>query len=183
MERASLQCTTVLQIWMKLVLWRHFCKIWIGSTLRWLRCPVFKPWTLECVTDCLMNLCVSVGVFPMSTQKFITTLCSTLFENVVFSDEEETFNCAWSCEQVHYIKDNGTWNFSSRTTHESHLCTMGTHNVITKSIGAKSGLYIFFPKDFVTFAFFDRGVDIFPLTWLLLCFRVIVVKPCFICGY
>jgi hypothetical protein len=44
--------------------------------------------TLECVTDCLMNLCVSVGVFPMLTQNFITALCSTLFENVVFSDEE-----------------------------------------------------------------------------------------------
>jgi hypothetical protein len=44
--------------------------------------------TLECVTDRLMNLCVSVGVFPMSTQNFITALCSTLFENVVFSDEE-----------------------------------------------------------------------------------------------
>jgi hypothetical protein len=44
--------------------------------------------TLECVTDCLMNLCISVGVFPMSTQNFITALCSTLFENVVFSDEE-----------------------------------------------------------------------------------------------
>jgi hypothetical protein len=26
-----------------------------------------------------------------------------------------------------------------------------------KSIGAKSGLYIFFRKDFVTFAFFGRG--------------------------
>jgi hypothetical protein len=35
-----------------------------------------------------MNLCVSVGVFLMSTQNFITALCSTLFENVVFSDEE-----------------------------------------------------------------------------------------------
>jgi hypothetical protein len=43
---------------------------------------------LDCVTDRLMNLCVSVGVFPMSTQNFITALCSTLFENVVFSDEE-----------------------------------------------------------------------------------------------
>jgi hypothetical protein len=44
--------------------------------------------TLECVTDCLINLCVSVGVFPMSTQNFITSLCSTLIENVVFSDEK-----------------------------------------------------------------------------------------------
>jgi hypothetical protein len=44
--------------------------------------------TLECITDCLMNLCVSVGVFPMSTQNFITALCYTLFENVFFSDEE-----------------------------------------------------------------------------------------------
>jgi hypothetical protein len=42
----------------------------------------------ENMTDCLMNLCVSVGVFPMSTQNFITALCSTLFENVVFSGEE-----------------------------------------------------------------------------------------------
>jgi hypothetical protein len=32
---------------------------------------------LECVTDRLMNLCVSVGVFPMSTQNVITALCST----------------------------------------------------------------------------------------------------------
>jgi hypothetical protein len=31
----------------------------------------YKRLTLECVTDCLMNLCVSVGVFPMSTQNFI----------------------------------------------------------------------------------------------------------------
>jgi hypothetical protein len=47
-------------------------------------------------------------------------------------DGDKTFNCAWSCGQVHYIKDNGTWNFSSRTTHESHLCTMGTQNVIRR---------------------------------------------------
>jgi hypothetical protein len=40
--------------------------------------------TLECVTDRLMNLCVSVGVFPMSTQNFITALCSTLFESFFF---------------------------------------------------------------------------------------------------
>jgi hypothetical protein len=29
-----------------------------------------------------------ICVFPMSAQNFITALCSTLFENVVFSDEE-----------------------------------------------------------------------------------------------
>ena len=44
----------------------------------------------------------------------------------------QTFNCAWSCGQVCYIKDNGTWNFSSRTTHESHLCAIGTQNVIRR---------------------------------------------------
>jgi hypothetical protein len=48
--------------------------------------------TLECVTDRLMNVCVSVGVFPMSTQNFITALCSTLFENVFFSDDENSMH-------------------------------------------------------------------------------------------
>jgi hypothetical protein len=46
--------------------------------------------TLECVTDRLMNLCVSVGVFPMSTQNFITALCSTLFENWTPKPSENT---------------------------------------------------------------------------------------------
>ena len=44
----------------------------------------------------------------------------------------QTFNCAWSCGQVCYIKDNGTWNFNSRTTHESHLYAMGAQNVIRR---------------------------------------------------
>ena len=44
----------------------------------------------------------------------------------------QTFNCTWSCGQVHYIKDNGTWHISSRTTYESHLCAMGTQNVIRR---------------------------------------------------
>ena len=54
--------------------------------------------TLECVTDRLMNLCVSVGIFPMSTQNFITALCSTLFENVVFSDEEGFIFKVWKLD-------------------------------------------------------------------------------------
>ena len=54
--------------------------------------------TLECVTDRLMNLCVSVGVFPMSTQNLITALCSTLFENVAFSDEEGFIFKVWKLD-------------------------------------------------------------------------------------
>ena len=60
----------------------------------------YKRLTLECVTDCLMNLCVSVGVFPMSTQNFIAALCSTLFENVVFSDEEGFIFKIWKLDSA-----------------------------------------------------------------------------------
>ena len=40
--------------------------------------------TLLCFSDCFKNLCVSVGVFPMSTQNFITARCSTFSANVPF---------------------------------------------------------------------------------------------------
>jgi hypothetical protein len=40
--------------------------------------------TLLCFSDRFKNLCVSVGVFPMSTQNFITARCSTFSANVPF---------------------------------------------------------------------------------------------------
>ena len=65
----------------------------ISTTIQWnTGLNTNERLTLECVTVCLMNLCVSIGVFPMSTQNCITGLCSTLFENVFFSDDENSMH-------------------------------------------------------------------------------------------
>jgi hypothetical protein len=73
----------------------------ISTTIQWnTGLNTNERLTLECVTVCLMNLCVSIGVFPMSTQNCITGLCSTLFENVFFSDEEGFIFKVWKLDSA-----------------------------------------------------------------------------------
>ena len=51
--------------------------------------------TLLCFSDCFKNLCVSVGIFPMSTQNFITARCSTFSANVpFFSNADPVFSAS-----------------------------------------------------------------------------------------
>jgi hypothetical protein len=79
--------------------------------------PVRRIW-------CRGKLQSPLVLSPGCAYFFIKILSLLLF----LAEESRHF----SCGQVRYIKDNGTWNVSSRTTHESHLCAMGTQNVIRR---------------------------------------------------
>jgi hypothetical protein len=102
-----------------------------------------------------MNLCVSVGVLPMSTQHFITALCSTLFENGRGSLMDD--------------KREGRASFKTSDVVKNEVCDVidGDRRLTVREVADKcvisktKRINIFFPNDFVTFAFFGRGESIF----------------------